>query len=137
MTATDERVLLAEKRRDARLKMLTYLLDRNRALEMFFEKSPNINMVVDPDGTIVAANDLLSFLLERPKSEIRGQKITRFISPYDLKDTVSALKSREKFNSDWRFENTYISASGKEHRIRWLPAIEGDNGFIYATGILI
>ncbi len=106
-------------------------------LFLLFESSPDILVIVSPNGYFTRVNHALCELLGYTDREIKSTPFINFIHPDDLKNTQNMYKelsaSGEKNQND--FINRYRTKDGKYKWISWNTSeVFGEDGSAFAYG---
>ena len=102
---------------------------------------PELLCVVDPEtGKFLLVNDSWIEALEYSFVELTSTPFINFVHPKDKERTINAWTSvsqndDEEAGAD--FINTYISKTGKEVKILWLPGYSSRTGLVICRAKLV
>jgi PAS domain S-box-containing protein len=99
----------------------------------FFELSPNIMVIADPNGAFIETNPATRKLLGYSKEEITGKPFIDFVHPDDRQDTLDEVEKRFKKSSSTNFENRYRNKNNVYILLSWSTFYNKEEGTAYAT----
>lgn len=102
-------------------------------LEQLFEALPNIIGVSDFKGEIIKVNKAGSDLLEFDEDEMVGKSLFDFIHPDDHERSAEEMVKLSKGESVFKFENRYITKSGKILWLSWQSSSNLKDKIVYAS----
>ena len=111
---------------------VTELKRQQSYINRFFNLRTGLLLVVDLDGKIIRANPAWEDLLEIPLDELIGRRIIDFVHPEDLERTMRQLEGLGRGKEVFRFENRYVSTSGKTHQLAWSASSIPADGLVFA-----
>ena len=117
--ATKQKLIKANKRREQFLN--------------FFELSPNIMVIADPNGAFIEVNPATTKLLGYSREEITGKPFIDFVHPDDKQNTLDEVEERFKTSSSTNFENRYLCKNNKHVLLSWNAFYNNEEGSVYAT----
>jgi len=112
------------------------LIKANKRREQFlnfFELSPNIMVIADPNGAFIETNPATRKLLGYSREEITGKPFIDFVHPDDQQDTLDEVEKRFKKSSSTNFENRYRHKNNVYVLLSWDASYNNEEGTIYAT----
>jgi hypothetical protein len=116
---TQQKLIKANKRREQFLN--------------FFELSPNIMVIADPNGAFTEINPATTKLLGYSREEITGKPFINFVHPDDQQNTLDQVEERFKKSSSTNFENRYLCKNNKHVLLSWNAFYNNEEGSVYAT----
>lgn len=116
---TQQKLIKANKRREQFLN--------------FFELSPNIMVIADPNGAFIEINPATTKLLGYSREEITGKPFINFVHPDDQQNTLDEVEERFKKSSSTNFENRYLCKNNKHVLLSWNAFYNNEEGSVYAT----
>ena len=108
------------------------LAEANRLLEMFFSDTPDLMLIIDPDGRIIRINNAWSSILGYSPEDIKGSSIESIIHPDDISWTVAARKRICNGEDISKIVNRFQAKSGEYRSIEWRSILSGE--VLYAVG---
>jgi PAS domain S-box-containing protein len=99
----------------------------------FFNLSPDIMVIANPNGGFKAVNPATVNLLGYSKEEIMSKPFIDFVHPDDKQDTLSEIKRQIKLGTSVNFENRYLTKKGKYLVFSWNAYFSKEEGCTYAT----
>ncbi|GGD92663.1 PAS domain S-box protein [Planktosalinus lacus] len=102
-------------------------------LHHLFEALPDLICLADFKGEFLKINKAGCALLGYEEKEIIGAHIHDFIHPADVDISAKAMQSLQAGATNFKFENRYITQSGKTIWLSWNCNTIEEEGVIYAT----
>ena len=102
-------------------------------LRRLYDTIPDILCITDFHGRFLKINKGGCEMLEYTEEEILYQPFDVFLHPEDKKISKNELVNNTKGQITFRFENRYITKSGKVIWLSWTSTSSEDEGLIYAT----
>ena len=99
----------------------------------FFELSPNIMVITDPNGAFIESNPATTKLLGYSREEITGKPFIDFVHPDDQQQTLDEVKSGFKKSSSINFENRYRNKNNVYVLLSWSTFYNKEEGRVYGT----
>ena len=125
-----------QKRADEKLRRLNDTLEslvaqRTRERDRLWRNTPDLLLVIAPDGVLHAANPAWAGVLGYSEDELLGQPFSRFVHPDDAAACAQGIAAAARALPA-RFEARLRHKDGSERVFAWSAAAEEDR--IYATG---
>lgn len=115
-----------------RKKLENNLNIANERLEDFFNLSPSLMMIKNPEGKVIKVNNSSKAILGYTEKEILNIDIWSLVHPDDLEKSIQAREEEKKSGSKIsNFSNRYKNKNGIYRTLEWQASIV-KNGFTYA-----
>ena len=122
-----------EKRIDE-LESETTLKESEERLEDFFNISPSLMVITNPEGEVFKINKSCEAILGYTKKEISEIGLWSLVHPDDKEKTNKAIEEQLKGSKIFNFTNRYRNKDGSYRSLEWQATLVKD-GFTYAVAI--
>lgn len=102
-------------------------------LGYLYNTIPDILCVTDFQGKFLKINKAACDLLGYTENEILHQPFNKFVHPDDKNRSIKELENTTKGQTTLRFENRYVTKTGKVIWLSWTSSTASEIGLIYAT----
>lgn len=102
-------------------------------LDYLYNTIPDLLCVTDFEGKFLKINKAACDLLGYTENEILHQPFNKFVHPDDKNRSIEELENTTKGQTTLRFENRYITKTGKVIWLSWTSRTASEVGLIYAT----
>ncbi|HEX7627593.1 MAG TPA: PAS domain S-box protein, partial [Candidatus Methanoperedens sp.] len=99
----------------------------------FFQISPDMMVIADPDGTFKKVNPATSDLLGYSETELLSKPFVDFVHQDDKQSTLDEIARQIKTGSSLKFENRYVCKDGTLRWLSWRANYNKYEGITYAT----
>jgi PAS domain S-box-containing protein len=128
--------------RDITKQNISYrkLIKANKEREQllnFFKLSPDIMVIVGPDGVFKSVNPATIKLLGYSEEELTSKPLIGFVHPDDKQVTINEFETgfKEGFGVSMNYENRYLCKNNEYIYLSWNAFFNKKEGLIYATAI--
>jgi len=121
---------------DEKEKRAVELIIANKEREQvfnFFNLSPDIMVIADPNGAFKAVNPATTELLGYSEEELISKPFIDFVHPDDKLITLDEIGRQIKLGSSLNFENRYLSKNDGYLLLSWSAYFSKEEGITYAT----
>ena len=108
------------------------LAEANRLLDMFFSDTPDLMLIIDPDGRIIRINNAWNSILGYSPEDLKGSSIESLIHPDDISWSFAARKRICSGEDISKVVNRFKARSGEYRSIEWRSTLSGK--VLYAVG---
>ncbi len=108
-------------------------LEREQFLK-FFDISPDIMVIADPNGAFKKVNPATIKLLGYTEEELIAKPFIDFVYKDDQQSTRDEMARQMKTGTTLHFENRYVCKDGKVLWMAWRANFNKNEGITYATG---
>lgn len=102
-------------------------------LDYLYNTIPDLLCVTDFEGKFLKINKAACDLLGYTENEILHQPFNKFVHPDDKNRSIEELENTTKGQTTLRFENRYVTKTGKIIWLSWTSRTASEVGLIYAT----
>ncbi len=99
----------------------------------FFNLSPDIMVIADPNGTFTAVNPAATKLLGYSEEELISKPFIDFVHPDDKQITLDEMARQINIGSTLNFENRYLNKNDSYVLLSWCAYFNKVAGITYAT----
>ncbi|TAK31304.1 MAG: PAS domain S-box protein [Chloroflexota bacterium] len=99
----------------------------------FFQISPDIMVIAEPDGAFRKVNPAALELLGYAEAELVSRPFIDFVHPDDKQLTLDEMAQQKRVGSSLNFENRYVCKDGTSRWLSWRANYYANEGTTYAT----
>lgn len=118
---------------DGLLIDITDLRRAEAAYTSFFQQPTGLNMIAQPDGTIVNVNDVWEEITGYTPEELQGENLLDYVEADDYEKTIAQLGELSPGMNVPYFENWCLHKDGSYRLLAWSVAVSEGEGMIYCT----
>lgn len=102
-------------------------------LHKLFKALPDLICLADFDGKFLKMNQSGIDLLEYPEDELIGASFDKFVYPADKHISIKQIQRLRNSETVFKFENRFLTQSGKVVWLSWYCNSINEEGIIYAS----
>ncbi len=99
----------------------------------FFETSPDLMVMADPNGAFLKTNPACSQVLGYSAEELVSRPFVEFVHPEDQQFTLDEMARQIRLGYSLNFENRYVCKNGTSLWLSWRAQYNRLDGITYAT----
>lgn len=109
--------------------------EQQKALQNFFDISPDLLCITDKDGCFFKTNASWGKALGYSEADLKSTKYSSYVHPDDEQNTISAMRRLQNQKEIVSFVNRFRKADGEYRYMEWSARLEGETAYVTGRDI--